>query len=46
MSSKNFLLLSEEIKFVNYDLFRKNQPELLEKMFASIGKDIDDFFYY
>ena len=44
MSSKNFLLLSEEIKFVNYDLFRKNQPELLEKMFASIGKDIDDFF--
>ena len=44
MYSKNFLLLSEEIKFVNYDLFRKNQPELLEKMFASIGKDIDDFF--
>lgn len=44
ISSKHFLVLSEEIKFANYELFRKNQPELFEKMFASIGKNIDDFF--
>ena len=43
MSSKIFLLLSEENNFKNFDQFKKNQPELLEKMFASIGHDIDDF---
>ena len=44
MSSKLLLLLSEENNFKNFDQFKKNQPELLEKMFASIGHDIDDFF--
>ena len=44
MSSKFFLLLSEENNFKNFDQFKKNQPELLEKMFASIGHDIDNFF--
>ena len=44
MSSKVFLLLSEENKFIDFDQFRKNQPELLEKMFASIGENIDNFF--
>ena len=43
MSSNFFLLLSEENNFKNFDQFKKNQPELLEKMFASIGHDIDDF---
>ena len=43
MSSKLLLLLSEENNFKNFDQFKKNQPELLEKMFASIGHDIDDF---
>ena len=43
MSSKFFLLLSEENNFKNFDQFKKNQLELLEKMFASIGHDIDDF---
>lgn len=44
MTSKVFLLLSEENKFINFDQFKKNQPELLEKMFASIGENIDNFF--
>ena len=44
MSSKFFLLLSEENNFKNFDQFKKNQPELLQKMFASIGYDIDNFF--
>ena len=43
MSSKFFLLLSEENNFKNFDQFKKNQLELLEKMFASIGHYIDDF---
>ena len=43
MSSKFFLLLSEENNFKNFDQFKKNQPELLEKMFASIGHDIYNF---
>ena len=43
MSSKIFVLLSEENNFKNFDQFKKNQLELLEKMFASIGHDIDDF---
>ena len=44
MSSKVFLLLSEENKFIDFDQFKKNQPELLEKMFTSIGENIDNFF--
>ena len=44
MSSKFFLLLSEENKFINFDQFKKNQPELLEKMFTSIGENIDNYF--
>ena len=44
MSSKIFVLLSEENNFKNFDQLKKNQLELLEKMFASIGHDIDDFF--
>ena len=44
VSSKIFLLLSEENKFIDFDQFKKNQPELLEKMFTSIGENIDNFF--
>ena len=44
VSSKIFLLLSEENKFTDFDQFKKNQPELFEKMFTSIGEDIDNFF--
>ena len=44
MSSKILLLLSEENKFINFDQFKINQPELLEKMFISIGKNIENFF--
>ncbi len=44
ISSKIFLLLSEENNFSNFDKFKRNQPELFEKMFASIGQNIDDFF--
>ena len=43
MYSKIFVLLSEENNFKNFDQLKKNQLELLEKMFASIGHDIDDF---
>ena len=44
ISSKNILLLSEETNSTNFDHFKKNQPKLLEKMFISIGKHIDEFF--
>ena len=44
VSSKIFLLLSEENKFMNFDQFKKNQPELLDKMFNSIGEKLDNFF--
>ena len=44
MSSKFFLLLSEENNFINFDQFKKNQPDLLEKIFSSIEQNIDDFF--
>ncbi len=44
MSSKFVLLLSEKNKFINFDQFKKSQPDLLEKMFASIGEKIDNFF--
>ena len=44
ISSKILLLLSEENKFTDFDQFKKNQPELLEKMFTSIGQNIDNFF--
>ena len=44
ISSKIFLLLSEKNNFKNFDQFKKNQPDLLEKMFFSVGQNIDDFF--
>jgi hypothetical protein len=43
ISSKNILLLSEKKSFINFDQ-PKIKPELLEKMFLSIGQNIDDFF--
>ena len=43
ISSKNILLLSEKNSFINFDQ-PKIKPELLEKMFLSIGQNIDDFF--
>ena len=43
ISSKNILLLSEKNIFINFD--QPNiKPELLEKMFYSIGQNINDFF--
>ena len=42
-SSKNILLLSEQNSFINLDQ-PKIKPELLEKMFQSIGQNINDFF--
>ena len=44
ISSNFFLLLSEENNFTNFDQFKRNQPELLDKMFASIGQNVNDFF--
>ena len=44
MSSKFFLLLSEENNSINFDQFNKNQLDLLKKMFSSIGQNIDNFF--
>ena len=41
-SSKNILLLSEKKGFINFDQ-NKKKPELLEKMFLSIGQNIDEF---
>ena len=41
--SKIFLLLSETNNFINFDQ-SKIKPELLEKMFFSIGQNINDFF--
>ena len=41
--SKNILLLSETNNSINFDQ-SKIKPELLEKMFFSIGQNIDDFF--
>ena len=43
ISSKNILSLSEKKNFINFDQPKK-KPELLEKMFLSIGQNIDDFF--
>ena len=43
ISSKNVLLLSEKNIFINFDE-PKIKPELLEKMFHSIGQNINDFF--
>lgn len=42
--SKDILLLSEENYNANIDQFKKKELELLEKMFVSIGINIDDFF--
>ena len=41
--SKNILLLSEKSNFINLNQ-PEIKPELLEKMFMSIGQNIDDFF--
>ena len=41
--SKNILLLSETNNSINFDQ-SKIKPELLEKMFFSIGQNINDFF--
>ena len=43
ISSKNILLLSEQNSFINLDQ-PKTKPDLLEKMFLSIGQNINDFF--
>ena len=43
ISSKNILLLSERNTFINFDQPKKKQ-ELLDKMFLSIGQNIDEFF--
>ncbi len=43
ISSKNILLLSERNTFINFDEPKK-KPELLDKMFLSIGQNIEDFF--
>ena len=42
-SSKIILLLSERNTFINFDQLKK-KPELLDKMFLSIGQNIDEFF--
>ena len=41
--SKNILLLSETNNFIDFDQ-SKIKSDLLEKMFFSIGQNIDDFF--
>ena len=43
-SSKNILLLSEENRCINFYQSKNIHTELLEKMFASIGQNLDDFF--
>ena len=43
ISSKNILLLSERNSFINFDQPKK-KLELLDKMFLSIGRNIDEFF--
>ena len=43
ISSKNILLLSEKNIFINFDR-PIIKPELLKKMFHSIGQNINDFF--
>ena len=43
LSSNNIVLLSEKNCFINFDQPKKN-TELLEKMFLSIGRNIDEFF--
>lgn len=43
ISSKNILLLSERNTFINFGEPKK-KPELLDKMFLSIGQNIDEFF--
>ena len=44
ISSNIFLLLSEENNFTNFDQLRKTNLELLDKMFASIKQNVDEFF--
>ena len=43
ISSKNILLLSEKNSFINFDQSKKKLT-LLDKMFLSIGQNIDEFF--
>ncbi len=43
ISSKNILLLSEKNSFMSLDQPKK-KPELLDKMFLSIGQNIDELF--
>ena len=42
-SSKNLLLLSEKNNFIKFDQLKKIHTGLLEKMFHSIGQNLDDF---
>tara|TARA_B100000963_G_C22443339_1_gene587641 strand:- start:453 stop:854 length:402 start_codon:yes stop_codon:yes gene_type:complete len=44
MCSENILLMSEKNDFIKLNQPKNNQPELLIKMFSSIGQNIDDFF--
>ena len=44
INSKNILLLSEENCNANIDQDKKKELKLLEKMFASIGHNTNDFF--
>ena len=44
LSSKIFLLLSEKNNLMNFNQFKKDQPEMLGNMFASIGQNVDNFF--
>ena len=44
ITSKYILLLSEENCNANIDQDKKKELKLLEKMFASIGQNTDDFF--
>ena len=43
LSSKILLLLSEKNNFIKFDQLKKIQTGLLEKMFDSIGQNLDDF---
>ena len=43
ISSKNILLLSEKNSFMSFDQPKK-KPELLDKMFLSIGQNIEELF--
>ena len=44
VTSKSIILLSEKHNFIKFNQSKKKKPELLEKMFNSIGQNLDDFF--